>query len=505
VSVAAKIPILAVLAFLGGVGTVYAPVPTFTAVAATFALALWWFIRDQGRFRPKVSRGAKLESKPRSTAATKLVSGYLLVWWLALIAPLATYTPRGSTSAEVSAAAAQGSLRNQALVISFGLVGSFFLPTAIKRFDPAFRWVAALWALYLCWAFASLSWSIYPPLTLRNAGALALVTVGTFGLGAGFYSSLPNGRNLLLRHIFMAGVLGALVLLVPLPLHWEQYNLLDPSQRVTIGEGMSVTTYVTRPAVCALLVLVATQILRLRRWQSRDWLWVAILVLALLAVKARGPVLWGILALVIFYLSYKTQTRDRVLQAGLLLVIGIGTYIYYSAGVFNWLVPYLTRGDVQSTENLTGRIPLWDVLLPQLGQRPWLGAGFAAFWSPENVYQIEGLVGFPAVSAHNGFLEELLNTGIVGLAIFLTFYFYAMVVVMRRAHQGDPLGWLIFLFMVFYLLLNLSNALMQKYFEVPFIVILAMLGLMSSKPITDSLTRRGAPPSSARGRVISPR
>ncbi len=482
-SVAAKASVLAALAFLCGLGIVYAPVPTFTAVAATFTLGLWWFIRDEGRFTPRLSRSKEQSSKPRSTRTTKLVSGYLLIWWLALIAPIATYAPRGTTSAETAAAVASGTLRIQVLILSFGLVGSFFLPAAIKRLDPRFQWVVALWVLYLCWAFVSLSWSIYPASTIRNVGAFVLVTVGTFGLGAGFYGNLPNGRDLLLRHIFMAGVLSALVVLIPLPLHLDQYDLLDPSQRVSVGENVSMTTFVVRPVMCALLVLVGTQILQVRRWRRRDWYWVVILILPLLALKARGPILWGIVALVIFYLFYKARLRDRVLQAGLLLMISIGTYVYYSEGVFGWLIPYLTRGSVETTETLTGRVPLWDVLLPYVGQNPLLGAGFAAFWSPDNLYQIQLVTGFPWVSAHNGFLEELLNTGLVGLALLLVFYVYAMVVGVGEARRGDPLGWLAFLFVLYYLLLNLTNSLIQQYLEVPFIIVLVILGLMSTKTV----------------------
>ena len=36
--------------------------------------------------------------------------------------------------------------------------------------------------------------------------------------------------------------------------------------------------------------------------------------------------------------------------------------------------------------------------------------------------------------------------------------------------------------MVFYLLLNLTNALTQEYFQPPFVVILLALGLMASGP-----------------------
>lgn len=485
--VAVKATALVILALLGGVGTVYAPVPTFAAVATTFALSLWWFARDRDRpFAGRmVSDSTEVKSEPRSTLTTRLVSVFLLGWWLALVAPIAAYSPRGT--GDVVQGAAQGSLRNQVLIISFGLVGSLFMPAAVKRFDPAFRWVAALWTLYLGWGFASLLWSVYPPLTLRNAVALALVSVGSFGFGAGFYGSLPNGRDLFVRHVLVAGVLSALVVLVPLPLHWDRYDLLDPAGRLDIGGDF--TAYVARPVVCALLVLVVTSVLGVRRWRAHDWVLVVVFVLPLLALKTRGPVLWAMLALAIFYLFYKTRIQDRILQAGMTLVIGLGTYLCYSEGVFAPLVPYLARGNVEATAKLTGRIPLWEILIPEIGQRPWLGAGFAAFWSPDKLLEMELLAGKFVRSAHNGFLEEVLNTGIVGLAILLMFCICAIAVARRRARLGDPFGWLAFLFVVFYLLLNVTSALVQEAPEIPFMIILVILGLMANKGVTSTSRR----------------
>ena len=320
-------------------------------------------------------------------------------------------------------------------------------------------------------------WSVFPPLTVRNVVAFVLVSVGCFGLGAGFYGGLPNGRDLFLRHVFWASVLSALVILIPLPFRFQEYQLLDPSQRLDIGGNFS--AYVTRPIMVALLALAATPILGVRRWRRSDWFWVAFLVLPLLALKSRGPIVWGLLALFIFYLCYRTSVRDRVLQAGTLCVIGVGTYIYYSENVLQTilgpLVPFLTRGNVQATENLTGRVPLWQTLIEQIGQHPWLGTGFAAFWSPLNLARLGLSDVLEAPSAHNGFLEELLNTGVVGLVILLTFCLATLTVALGRGRRGDPLGWLVFLFMVFYLLLNLTNALTQEYFQPPFVVILLAL------------------------------
>ena len=81
-------------------------------------------------------------------------------------------------------------------------------------------------------------------------------------------------------------------------------------------------------------------------------------------------------------------------------------------------------------------------MLAELEKHPWTGAGFAAFWSPENYARLELIIGGSAVSAHNGYLEELLNTGIVGLAQLLR-----CVVVLWQAHRADPFRWLAFMFL----------------------------------------------------------
>ncbi len=224
-SIAARATAFAVLALLGGVGTVYAPVPTFTAVAIILGLGLWAFAggRLPSLARSRVS--GRTSTRLRGALVTRLVSVYLLVFWLGLVAPLAAYSPREVSNAVM---AETGSLRNQVLIVTFGFVGALFLPAAIRRVDKAFQWPIVLWILYLAWASASLIWSASPALTVRNVAAFVLVSVGCFGLGTGFYGRLPNGRDLFLRHVFWAGVLSALVILLPLPFNFQQYDLLEP-------------------------------------------------------------------------------------------------------------------------------------------------------------------------------------------------------------------------------------------------------------------------------------
>lgn len=478
--VTARIAASFLLALLGGVCVVYAPVPAFTAVGLLFAVGLWSLTKKTRSYRipSRAVAAARKSGRSREATSTKLVSGFLLVWWLASIAPIVAYSPRDVTDA--AQASVGGSLHYQVLLIAFGGVGALFLPRALRRFDRAFRWVAGLWVAHLGWMFASLAWSVYEPITFRNAVAFVLVSVGSFGLGAGFYGARQNGRDLFLRHVFWAGVISALALLLPLPFRWGEYALLDPAERLDIGGNFP--AFVVVPAICAILVLIATAVLGVRRWQTRDWFWLALLVAPLLVLKSRGPVLFAVVALAVFYLLSRSRAQDRMLQLVLLVVSGIGALVYYSEGVYDLLLPYATRGSLETTMNLTGRLPLWDVIVSEISENPWLGVGFAAFWNPSNYDLIEQSVGFPAVSAHNGFLDIMLNTGAVGLAILVAFCLCALLTAGRRALSGDPMGWLAFLLLLFYVLQNLTSSVFTEFYELNLMVVLATLGLLAGRP-----------------------
>jgi O-antigen ligase len=67
------------------------------------------------------------------------------------------------------------------------------------------------------------------------------------------------------------------------------------------------------------------------------------------------------------------------------------------------------------------RAKLWQVILFQIGLHPYFGCGFQGFWiidSPTIELIYKAFVWLP-VQAHNGYLDLLNETGIIGLGIFI--------------------------------------------------------------------------------------
>jgi O-antigen ligase len=82
--------------------------------------------------------------------------------------------------------------------------------------------------------------------------------------------------------------------------------------------------------------------------------------------------------------------------------------------------PDTTMNVIGKDPTLTGRIPLWIECLHAIAQRPILGYGYGAFWNPDSAWgqYIWQMTTWVAPSAHNGFLQLLLDLGAVGLALY---------------------------------------------------------------------------------------
>jgi len=72
--------------------------------------------------------------------------------------------------------------------------------------------------------------------------------------------------------------------------------------------------------------------------------------------------------------------------------------------------------------SLTGRTGIWAIVFEHVDLRPWLGSGYAAYWTGQpapgndSYAFIERMNGFYPGSAHNGALEVLNDLGGIGLA-----------------------------------------------------------------------------------------
>jgi len=67
--------------------------------------------------------------------------------------------------------------------------------------------------------------------------------------------------------------------------------------------------------------------------------------------------------------------------------------------------------------SLNGRIPMWAAILAVSAQQRWLGFGFYGFWSTQSYAVWSQLHSFTPLKSHNGFVDVLVDLGLVGLGL----------------------------------------------------------------------------------------
>jgi O-antigen ligase len=158
---------------------------------------------------------------------------------------------------------------------------------------------------------------------------------------------------------------------------------------------------------------------------------VAILVLSLLPPLRSRP--WRILS---------------VMGVGLLVIWGIDQTFDLRA---------LALGLLGRNPTLTNRTDVWALLL-QFEVDPIIGAGFMTFWSGERMTQIWRALDTIILQAHNGYIEQYLNLGYVGVAFILIIMASGLVSAARHANTDPAAGLFRIMLIVAMALYNFTEA-----------------------------------------------
>ena len=263
----------------------------------------------------------------------------------------------------------------------------------------------------LLWCWASVAWAIEPGVALRRVLFTTIVTLGvTYSLNMLSYRAAMS-----ILFAWFAAIL--LLDWLAIPLLAQAVHQPGELDKALVGNWRGIHSHKNEAgAFCALAALVFID----KAWRGRSFITapvLAVLSLAFLVMTssktASGLVLVAALAGIMFDLSYRNPTLRAVamstLACGLLLaVVAFGDQAPTLLAVF------------EDPSSLTGRVQIWPVLLSYAADHLFLGSGYGSFWAigdASPVYQ-SGAHWLTTIShAHNGYLDLLVQTGLVGLAL----------------------------------------------------------------------------------------
>ena len=201
-----------------------------------------------------------------------------------------------------------------------------------------------------------------------------------------------------------------------------------------------------------------------------------------------------VVALVVIWLKFNQRIkRWHYYVSAAVLLLGFLVFITHTDFFF---------GLLGRSSNLTGRIPLWlDLFHNYYLQKPLFGYGFGALWMLKSfriLMQVRHGWPYQVYFADNGFFDILLNTGLVGLLLFMfTYLTYGM----RSFRQAvSRKSWLYFFPLVAFLYILIGNLTYSFLLEVDQFVwmLLVIMVFLTTSPKSSSIPQPYSQPNNTK-------
>jgi exopolysaccharide production protein ExoQ len=220
-------------------------------------------------------------------------------------------------------------------------------------------------------------------------------------------------------------------------------------------------------------------------------------VVFLLLARSSGPwsvvnLAWAAAALALLGLSQSASAAlvlaccipllalGRLVQTGALsarLSVGLLVLGVVAAGVTALVAGSDVLGLLGRDSSLTGRSVLWGAVALEILERPWLGYGYHAFWNgaTDEFATVWAIVRWAPPHAHNGFLDLLLQFGVIGATTFLIVYGKVMGHAARhffRARSAGVSQWPM-MFLAYHAVSNISESTFLRHTSIFWVLFVA--------------------------------
>jgi O-antigen ligase len=341
-----------------------------------------------------------------------------------------------------------------AFILAISSVLSIRYREAIIRAIPGMIPVLCFLAL----AIASTMWSDFPGISLRRSGTAIATAIWGAYLAARF--GLRDVIVLFAQSIFIIAV-ASLVIGIAFPdIAFDLNDIAGPDGLVgwrgVFDSKNSLGIMMTMGAVTMMYLTISPGT------SHRDkalWL-VGIVLCAFLLYMSQSRTSWvaalvGVVTCFIVRLMYGRPAVGLVVAAWLvLLAVPALLFVLHDLGTLTSLIG--------KDASLTGRVDLWQLVLPYGDKRPWLGYGYGAFWNDDSpmtqeIWRI--LNSYKPPHAHNGWIETYLELGLTGCFVVAVQMLQMMFASARASNQGrDVDAPYMLLVMVLMLLFNMVEA-----------------------------------------------
>lgn len=347
----------------------------------------------------------------------------------------------------------------------FAVIAGLFL----RRLDRIVRaWPALLLlVLTVLLAFASKWWSIDAATTQRRVIALAMAGAFAVYLGS-VYRGVALPRLIACAGLLMA--VGSLVFVLAFPaigIHRE------------VNDGLWRGMWYEKNQMGQVMVCVSVAAAAWLAVGDRAWRFAALtLVLAtflMVMTQSKTSLLCWLIGVGLVGAVWAARQGGAVM--GVLAVWG-ATFAAIVVGIAFTLEGPTILVALGKDPSLTGRTDIWAALMDMVAERPWTGYGYAAFWTRTSVPAdiIQAQTGWLVPSAHNGWIDLLVQVGWPGAVLVATIFLIGFTgTVARLRTTGLTEGGFSLAYLAIVLTLSLSESVLMHHQDLAWVMVLAIV------------------------------
>ncbi len=161
-------------------------------------------------------------------------------------------------------------------------------------------------------------------------------------------------------------------------------------------------------------------------WRSsrRPWILQTVLLAMLgviLLTKTRGALATSFVGMGTIFFAGKSLRSGLLALSLLMTAWSLAALLYVVAGseAQNRVQGALLMGRSEGATTLTGRVPLWKELWRQSRDHRWIGYGYGAFWTTDQMQKLERKLQWYPGHSHSAYMQTMLDVGLIGLMLFL--------------------------------------------------------------------------------------
>jgi O-antigen ligase len=161
------------------------------------------------------------------------------------------------------------------------------------------------------------------------------------------------------------------------------------------------------------------------------------------------------IAVALLFMSHKrfiARKPDRIWNSLILFTL-LFLVLETTVGLTDSVIRMLGRDPT-----LTTRVPMWHMLINEMTVDPIWGAGYMSFWSFIRIEILWSKIGTTLTNAHNGYLEQYLNLGYIGLALTIIIIVTGLLKIRKHLYLDYPSAVIRFTFIIASIIYNYTES-----------------------------------------------